>query len=342
MAARFPAKTYRDWLIARYPRRDGRLHAGARDRAWRAAARSPADCGARAGAGAAGHAGAIAGDGDFFLVALSVTRAGHGRRREQAVAAGARRSGHQDRVAIVGRDPSRDGGATRRRDGDHVTVTTPAGSVTAPAYVYLGVRPDTVAVALGRGHTAYGRYAQGIGVNALDALRRDAGTRPVSWRSPRCGRAVAKAGGHSPLVTTEGSARQHGRGIAPGDDRGANSRPARSGSAKSTSFPGDASHEFLPGLRSPVANDAQGDLGNARRRTNKGMYAPDHWSGMTQAPLGDDDRSRALHRLLGVRHGLLRGEQHSDGGRALAGAGAAAVPLASDGSGWDARRARTS
>ena len=54
--------------------------------------------------------------------------------------------------------------------GDHVTVTTSAGAISAPAYPYLGVRQDTVAVALGQGHTAYGRYAERLGVNALDAL----------------------------------------------------------------------------------------------------------------------------------------------------------------------------
>jgi Fe-S-cluster-containing dehydrogenase component len=44
-------------------------------------------------------------------------------------------------------------------------------------------------------------------------------------------------------------------------------------------FIGDAPHEFLPGLRAPVANDAQGDLGDPLS-TKKGMYADDHWSGM--------------------------------------------------------------
>jgi molybdopterin-containing oxidoreductase family iron-sulfur binding subunit len=46
-------------------------------------------------------------------------------------------------------------------------------------------------------------------------------------------------------------------------------------------FIGDASHEFLPGLRAPVANDAQGDLGSPTSN-DKGMYAPDHPSGMTR------------------------------------------------------------
>lgn len=44
---------------------------------------------------------------------------------------------------------------------------------------------------------------------------------------------------------------------------------------------GDASHEFLPGLRAPVANDAQGDLGDPASN-DKGMYDPEHWSGMAK------------------------------------------------------------
>jgi molybdopterin-containing oxidoreductase family iron-sulfur binding subunit len=54
--------------------------------------------------------------------------------------------------------------------GDLVEVRTEAGSVTAPAYVYRGIRVDTVAVPLGQGHTAYGRTAEGRGVNALHLL----------------------------------------------------------------------------------------------------------------------------------------------------------------------------
>src|SRR5664279_4698710 len=40
--------------------------------------------------------------------------------------------------------------------GDVLKVETPNGSITAPAYVYPGLRGDTIAIAFGRGHTAYG------------------------------------------------------------------------------------------------------------------------------------------------------------------------------------------
>jgi molybdopterin-containing oxidoreductase family iron-sulfur binding subunit len=50
-------------------------------------------------------------------------------------------------------------------------------------------------------------------------------------------------------------------------------------------LPGDASHEFLPGLKSPVAADAQGDLGAptaANHGKDKGLYDPTNPLGMTK------------------------------------------------------------
>jgi molybdopterin-containing oxidoreductase family iron-sulfur binding subunit len=90
---------------------------------------------------------------------------------------------------------------------------------------------------------------------------------------------VAKGAHHSALVTTEGSARQHGRGIA----RALTVADLVAGrtSEEHHALPGDAPHEFLPGLRSPVANDAEGDLGDPKGR-EKGMYDPEHWSGMAK------------------------------------------------------------
>ena len=53
------------------------------------------------------------------------------------------------------------------KQGEPLKLETTAGSVEVPAYLYAGIRKDTVAIALGQGHTSYGRYAQGRGVNAL-------------------------------------------------------------------------------------------------------------------------------------------------------------------------------
>ena len=54
--------------------------------------------------------------------------------------------------------------------GDVVEVTTSAGSVRAPAYVYRGIRPDAIGIPLGQGHTEFGRTATGVGINPLELL----------------------------------------------------------------------------------------------------------------------------------------------------------------------------
>jgi anaerobic selenocysteine-containing dehydrogenase/Fe-S-cluster-containing dehydrogenase component len=222
--------------------------------------------------------------------------------------------------------------------GDIVEVRTPAGSVRAPAYLYLGIRPDTVAMALGQGHKSpskegwfewgdddvqwgYGRYARNIGANALDALAPTAdgaGGMVLTAGGAR----ISTTGERTTLPSTEGSARQHGRGIAqavvvtelgrvvaaPGAEHAQEIAPRGGGRTESGTgaargghgqaadtsagqhgggheIPGAAEHRFLPGLRSPVAADAQGELGApsaADRGTLKGMYDPNHPSGMAK------------------------------------------------------------
>jgi Fe-S-cluster-containing dehydrogenase component len=160
-------------------------------------------------------------------------------------------------------------------NGDHVTVQTGAGTMTAAALIYPGIRQDTIAIAAGRGHiAAAGRYAK-AGFNAFDLLPyvedRAGSTALVSTKAK-----VSKAAGYELIVTTEGSSRQHGRGIALAIT------PAELASGKTElheQLPGDASHAFLPGLRSPVANDAQGDRGDPNSK-NKGMYRSDYWAKM--------------------------------------------------------------
>jgi anaerobic selenocysteine-containing dehydrogenase/Fe-S-cluster-containing dehydrogenase component len=173
--------------------------------------------------------------------------------------------------------------------GDVLRVETAAGAITAPAFVYPGLRGDTIAVAFGRGHTAYGRYAQNVGVNPGDLLPLafDARSGAQAWTSTKA--KVTKTGDFVPLVSAEGSARQHGRGVAQAVDARDLNRtepaevpvsPVKGNEESEEHMPGDASHEFLPGLRAPVAQDAQGDLPSDDNL--KGMYDPKHWSGMAK------------------------------------------------------------
>ena len=53
------------------------------------------------------------------------------------------------------------------QDGDLVVVISPYGEVEVPVYVYPAIRPDTVAIAVGQGHSDYGRYAQSRGADAM-------------------------------------------------------------------------------------------------------------------------------------------------------------------------------
>jgi anaerobic selenocysteine-containing dehydrogenase len=56
------------------------------------------------------------------------------------------------------------------RQGDIARVISAYGSVEAPVVYFPGMRPDLLCIPLGQGHTAYGRYAQGRGVNPLSLL----------------------------------------------------------------------------------------------------------------------------------------------------------------------------
>ena len=55
-------------------------------------------------------------------------------------------------------------------DDDVVRVTTPYGAIEASVYRYPAIRPDTIAIPFGQGHTALGRWAEGRGANPADLL----------------------------------------------------------------------------------------------------------------------------------------------------------------------------
>jgi molybdopterin-containing oxidoreductase family iron-sulfur binding subunit len=99
-------------------------------------------------------------------------------------------------------------------NGDLVEVRTEAGVITAPAYVYRGIRPDTVAVPLGQGHTEYGRTAKGRGVNALDVLAGSAESRSGALAFSGGAVTISAAGRRGRLVITQGSDVDLDRGIA--------------------------------------------------------------------------------------------------------------------------------
>ncbi len=97
------------------------------------------------------------------------------------------------------------------RDGEILKLATAHGALEVPACVYPGIADGVVAVPLGLGHTAYGAFAQGRGVNALDLIGPPKGDF-VSYLSTRV--AVTKTGGYRKLASVAGVPRQLGRGIA--------------------------------------------------------------------------------------------------------------------------------
>ena len=99
--------------------------------------------------------------------------------------------------------------------GDGVILNTEAGQIEAPAYACTGVFPETVVMSIGQGHTAYGRWASGQGVNPLALLdpvpAADAG-------APAFAAAITsleKSGQRLKLASTSGSRVTLGRKIAP-------------------------------------------------------------------------------------------------------------------------------
>ncbi len=62
------------------------------------------------------------------------------------------------------------------KEGDIIRVESSAGFIEAPAFIYPGIGPDTVAVPFGYGHKSYGKNATGRGANAMNLI---GGT---SWR----------------------------------------------------------------------------------------------------------------------------------------------------------------
>jgi anaerobic selenocysteine-containing dehydrogenase len=55
-------------------------------------------------------------------------------------------------------------------DDDVVRLSSPFGEVEVSVYRYPAIRPDTLAMPFGQGHSAYGRYAQNRGVNLAKLL----------------------------------------------------------------------------------------------------------------------------------------------------------------------------
>jgi anaerobic selenocysteine-containing dehydrogenase len=104
-------------------------------------------------------------------------------------------------------------------EGDVLEVETPAGSVNVPALIFPAIRPGVVAMPVGQGHTAYGRYARDRGASPIHivAAQMDDRAGDLAWAATRA--RVRKTGARVDIVKTDGVTRTLGRQIlGPADD----------------------------------------------------------------------------------------------------------------------------
>jgi anaerobic selenocysteine-containing dehydrogenase/Fe-S-cluster-containing dehydrogenase component len=101
------------------------------------------------------------------------------------------------------------------RVGDMVTVSSPHGEVEVPVWLYPGIREDSVALAMGSGHTDMGRWATGKGVNAVRLLPALAEQPSGGFVTLATTVSVTPTGQRRRIATIEGSSEQYDRPIAP-------------------------------------------------------------------------------------------------------------------------------
>ena len=79
--------------------------------------------------------------------------------------------------------------------GDLVEVTSPHGSVRAPAIPSPGIAPDVIAMPMGQGHEKFSRFASGRGANPLSIVGAitEPETGALAWAATRV--KVARVGG---------------------------------------------------------------------------------------------------------------------------------------------------
>jgi anaerobic selenocysteine-containing dehydrogenase/Fe-S-cluster-containing dehydrogenase component len=98
--------------------------------------------------------------------------------------------------------------------GDFLRLQTPHGSFEGPAFLYSGIHPETLAVPMGQGHTAYGRFADSRSMNPVCLFSPDLDSISGSLLWSEDGVEIKKLNRTQLIANTDGSSSQHGRGIA--------------------------------------------------------------------------------------------------------------------------------
>jgi len=98
-------------------------------------------------------------------------------------------------------------------EGDIVQVESDFGKIQTQAYLTSAMRPDTVSISLGQGHTAMGRYASNRGVNPLDLLSPvTSSDGSIDFTSAKV--SISKTGKSEKFVKVQHSFSQENRDIA--------------------------------------------------------------------------------------------------------------------------------
>lgn len=100
------------------------------------------------------------------------------------------------------------------KEGDFLSIESPYGKIETQAFIYKGIRPDTIAVPIGLGHKSYGRYAEKRGANPIAILpvATDEISGGFAWLSTKV--KVSKTGKWEKLIKAQNSMSQEDRAIA--------------------------------------------------------------------------------------------------------------------------------
>jgi len=154
------------------------------------------------------------------------------------------------------------------RDGDVVQVSSPHGQLELPVWVYPGIREDVVAISMGMGHEAAGRYADGHGVNPMRLLPAVAEQPSGALVHLATRVSVEPTGVRHRLATISGSDTQHGRPIAV-----AVALDALVGGGEPTVTEGEEVHEEL-GRTEPEGAQEEGAHGPRKELQLGGGFVP--------------------------------------------------------------------
>lgn len=98
-------------------------------------------------------------------------------------------------------------------DGDVMEISSPHGSLRAPAVIFPGIAPDVIAMPVGQGHETFTRYASKRGANpmAILAPATEPETGALAWAATRV--KIARVGGpDGSLIMFAGEMREHPHG----------------------------------------------------------------------------------------------------------------------------------